>query len=150
MGWIRKKLIGFDPNDASDVDKLATEYLKTSTKIHSDTLKAAQKINQANLLSMQQRQLRDALVSGMNPDDEEDYEDEDEEGDEFEEGQGLTDKIINSAVKNLFGNQAAQSSPTASLPSENPAPSDLRARAGEVLKNMSDRQLEALAKKGFI
>lgn len=144
LSWVRKKLIGFDLNDVSDVEKLATEYLKSSTKIHSDTLKTAQKINQANLLAMQQKQLREALRAGLDGDDEDDFDDDEED----DEGQEMTDRILSKALENILsGNNEVKQ---ADLTPQKESSSSLRKRAGKTLKNMSDEQLNILASKGFI
>lgn len=135
LRWIRRKMIGFDPSDPSDVERLATEYLKISTKIHSDTLRTAQKINQARLMSLQERQLRRELQESL--DDDDDFEEDEEE--ESPEGQQLTNKLINLAVDKFL---------TKSKPS-NDEISDIRKEAGEAFANLSDKQLLVLKQKGL-
>lgn len=148
--WIiKKEMANFvkNPETSDAMAVFADQYLKTTMKKHSDTLRVAEKLNKASLLSMQEKDLRSELKQGLGDDeDEEDYDDEDEE-----EGDDYSDKMLKQVAQQilprLLGSNAG--TPTSNTPAAEVPVTDLRAKASKALQGLTDAQLKILHDKGY-
>lgn len=82
--WLIKKLVKkqmkkLNPSINSDA---ADELLKRTLEKYTDTLKTAEKINKANLLSVKTRQLKEEVRAGLDDDEDDDEEEQEEDDDE--------------------------------------------------------------------
>lgn len=82
--WLINKIVSKEMKKIkpSTETEAADELLKRSISQYSETLKTAQKINRANLLRQNTKQLKEEIKEGLDDDDEE--EEEEEEDDEIE------------------------------------------------------------------
>lgn len=142
--WIKKKFLGFDLESPEDVDKLASQYLKLNMQAHADTLRTAQKLNKAQMMEMQRRQLKQQIRENLDEDDDFD----DEEDDDFESS--ITKEVVGNITKAISSKISGSQPSAAGLLPQNATPSQIREYAQGRLDRFSDEELEKMAKKGLI
>lgn len=101
---IKSQLEAYDELKSKEMLSFADEYLKRTQKEHSSALLTAQRLNKAQLLTIQTNDLKNELRTALEtPDDEEPDEDlEDEEPEGIEEK--LYNKIIDAVTSRLSSN----------------------------------------------
>lgn len=152
--WIFKKFMGNLPSSNEDMLKISDEYLKRSTEEHAKQLKIAQRVNNANLMNAQTKQIKEALKEGLSDEDDSDEYEEDDEDD----SDNTADNLLNSVVNNLasgflnkgaIGGAAAPAIAAAAVPS-----SEIKKQVISMLGAMPDEKIafyyNLLKQKGFI
>lgn len=170
--WLAK---GFQPSPASPQQAteappvstldLANEYLQRSKKTHADTLKLAQTINNANLLNMQTKDLKDELKKGLEKEtqEDEDYDDDEEEPEDLEDmlmrsiSQPFIDKFKekfsssgSANDKNTHQSDYEPEGETRLIRPEGQEEPDIRKEALNRLNQLSDEDLKSLKARGFL
>ena len=107
--WLIKRIIGQKIKAGLSQNSIfADELLKFTSEKYNRTLRDAEKINRANVISLKEKQLREELKRGL--DDEEDGdEDEQDEKPSFEEtiGNALINKFLGGSVANPLNTSGA-------------------------------------------
>jgi len=100
--WLIKRLVNSQMKKlkSGPNEDAADELLKRTLEKYTDTLKTAQKINKANLLSAKTRQLKNEVKESF-----EDDEDEDEDDEEEEEEEDEVEKMFKSYVLPMILNK---------------------------------------------
>lgn len=129
VDWIIKRKLKKRLNSKSEDEMalLADELLKQTSGQYNNTLRNASKINQANLMRLKERQLREQLKLGLD-----DVDDDEEDEEEDEEPEGIAETLINNIIKGTL----TKSSPMTSV-------------ATGVAASTSDLELLSQLKKRF-
>ena len=142
--WLLKKelqKIGANSNTSDAILAISEEYLKRANKEHAEQLRIAQRLNQANIMRAQTRDLKAELRNSLDDDGEDEYDEEDEDPDVPEDLEGFAKDLLMKAVKGSV-NRPAQQPSTAGLPSQNAAQSQIPQHLVNIWDKMTPQQRE--------